>query len=436
LNDGPSGPNESTARVFSTTELDVGAIFDRSAVAMCIVDDDGRVARVNDSLSSLLGRTRSELVGSTWTDLTHADDVAKERAMFATVLDRTTSSFVLEKRFRGESASPLWCRQTVTVLDDQDHRSPTLLVELVDTTAQHVLAAKLRTSEERTELTIAAAQDAFVGMSSDGTITGWNKVAESMFGWPADEVIGRKLSTTIVPEDQRAAHERGLARYLETGEARVLERRIEVTAVRRDGVEIRVELTIWPVAGNDGVEFNAFLRDVSERLRFQEELRQLAIAATTDQGTGLKNRRGFFALAEHELSVAQRLGHSLTLIFFDLDRLKAINDTFGHLEGDRAIADTARILKSTFRESDLVARLGGDEFCVLALGPREGFTKTMQRFDEALAEHNRKSNRAYSLSLSYGVAFFDPNEDKHSLDELMSAADVSMYQFKLGRRPA
>jgi diguanylate cyclase (GGDEF)-like protein/PAS domain S-box-containing protein len=178
-----------------------------------------------------------------------------------------------------------------------------------------------------------------------------------------------------------------------------------------------------------------------ERIRFtttafQEELRRLAIAATTDQGTGLRNRRGFFALAQHELNVAHRLGHPLTMIFFDLDRLKQINDTLGHLEGDRAIADTAHLLSSTFRESDLVARLGGDEFCVLALGPPEGFAQTMRRFEGALDGHNRSAGRPYRLSLSYGVAFFDPADGPATLDELMSEADASMYESKVKRRSA
>jgi diguanylate cyclase (GGDEF)-like protein/PAS domain S-box-containing protein len=182
--------------------------------------------------------------------------------------------------------------------------------------------------------------------------------------------------------------------------------------------------------------------NAEERIRltttaFQEELRRLAIAATTDQGTGLKNRRGFFALAQHELSVAQRLGHSLTLIFFDLDRLKEINDTLGHLEGDRAIADTAHLLSTTFRESDLIARLGGDEFCVLALGPPHAFDQTMRRFENALAAHNRTADRRYKLALSYGVAFYEPSRDRSvTLDELVSLADASMYAAKAERRTA
>jgi diguanylate cyclase len=435
LSDGRLGPEQSSARASaSATEPGLELVFGRSATGMCIVDARGRVERVNDAVCRLLKRDACELQDEQWSSFTYAEDRAAEAAALEAV-KRDGSSCELEKRVQRANGELVWCRQTVTPLQTSDANGRLLLVEVHDASAEHALAERHRAAEERIELAIAAAQDAFVGINARGTITAWNQAAEAMFGWSADEAVGRQLVSTIVPEDQREAHERGLARYVATGEGTVLGRRVEVDALRRNGSEVRVELTIWPVAGEEGVEFNAFLRDVSERQRFQEELRQLAIAATTDQGTGLKNRRGFFALAEHELNVAQRLRHPLTLIFFDLDRLKSINDTFGHLEGDRAIADTATILRSTFRESDLVARLGGDEFCVLALGPQEGFKQTMRRFEGALEAHNLASEAPFALSLSYGVAFFNP-EQPASLDELMSDADTSMYESKMQRRSA
>ena len=435
MRDGPLGPKESPTRVWSSDiDARLGVVFASGTTAMCVLDEDGVIRRVNDAMCRLLGRVRCELLGSHFTELTPPEHRSVEAAIARGATEGRTDGFDLEKRFLRGDGSLVWCHATGSVLSDVAPRM--LLVEVVDTSSTHAVAERNRSVEERIKLTTAAAQDAFVGMDAGGIIIEWNKAAEAMFGWRADEVVGHTLSSTIVPEAQREAHERGLARYLTTGEAPVLNKKVEVQALRRDGVEFLVELTIWPVAGESGVEFNAFLRDVSERLRFQEELRRLAIAATTDQGTGLKNRRGFFALAEHEMSVAQRLGQSLTLIFFDLDRLKEINDTLGHLEGDRAIADTARILSGTFRESDLVARLGGDEFCVLALGPRGAFVDTMRRFETALDEHNRTAERPYTLSLSYGVAFFDPAEGPSSLDELMSKADASMYLAKLGPRSA
>jgi diguanylate cyclase (GGDEF)-like protein/PAS domain S-box-containing protein len=292
-------------------------------------------------------------------------------------------------------------------------------------------ADKATQAQERVRLIVEAAHDAFIATDAQGIITEWNTAAESLFGWSRAEVLGRPLTSTILTPEATESVARSMDRLRQTpGEARD---RLEITTVRRHGTELHVEFTLWAVVVDGESSFNAFAHDLSERMRFQEELRQLAIAATTDQGSGLKNRRGFFAMADHELSVARRLGQTLTLIFFDLDRLKSINDSLGHLEGDRAIADAARLLESNFRESDLVARLGGDEFCVLALGSEEAFQQTISRFERAVEEHNESAGRPYRLALSYGVAFYNPASERSSLDDLISTADASMYERKLGR---
>ena len=287
---------------------------------------------------------------------------------------------------------------------------------------------------DRVRLLVEASHDAFIALGDDGTIVDWNPAAESLFGMARAEAVGRALGSTILPV--RALDR--VATLMERVRANPSSHeRLEIEVRRHDGSEIPVRLTMWAVLVDDRLIFNAFVHDLSERLRFQEELRRLAVAATTDQGTGLKNRRGFFAMAEHELNVARRLGQTLTLIFFDLDRLKTINDSLGHLEGDRAIADAARMLASNFRESDLVARLGGDEFCVLALGSEQALEQTIKRLEAAVEHHNATAGRPYHLSLSYGVAFYEPAKDSTSLDDLISAADTSMYERKLGRdRPA
>ena len=296
--------------------------------------------------------------------------------------------------------------------------------------AQHGDAA-----DERFRLMVEASHDPFIATDAAGVITEWNRAAESQFGWERRDAIGRSLAATIFSGAARRSFDR-LSEELRNAPV-ANHRSIELTAQRRDGVDVQVALTAWTTVIDGQMTFNAFVHDLSERLRFQEELRLLAVAATTDQGSGLKNRRGFFAMAEHEMSVARRLGQTLTLIFFDLDRLKRINDSLGHLEGDRAIADAARILSSCFRESDLVARLGGDEFCVLALGSEASFEQTIGRLETAIARHNQTAGRPFDLSLSYGVAFYDPDQPPVSLDDLISAADASMYERKLGRdRPA
>jgi diguanylate cyclase (GGDEF)-like protein/PAS domain S-box-containing protein len=135
-----------------------------------------------------------------------------------------------------------------------------------------VLAVLLARNEERTRRILDTAGDAFVGMDTAGRVTAWNRQAELTFGWPAGEALGRPLDRLIIPEDLRQAHRDGVARYLATGEATVLGRRIEIEALHRDGRRFPAELTAWAVEDDGLPAFNAFVRDVSGRQEAERAL--------------------------------------------------------------------------------------------------------------------------------------------------------------------
>lgn len=134
-------------------------------------------------------------------------------------------------------------------------------------------AALLEKSEERYRLIVDTALDAVVTMDEVGLITDWNAQAEKMFGWARAEALGLRMSETIIPLRYREAHEKGLARFLETGAGPVLNRRIEIIAIRRDGTEFPVELAISPARVGQQWTFSAFLRDLTEREKVAEALR-------------------------------------------------------------------------------------------------------------------------------------------------------------------
>src|SRR6266404_3415539 len=158
----------------------------------------------------------------------------------------------------------------------------------------------------------------------------------------------------------------------------------------------------------------------------QAELGNLAL---TDELTGLHNRRGFMALAERQLKIGRRSGRGILLFMMDVDRLKQINDSFGHFEGDRALKRTAEVLEETFRDSDVLARLGGDEFAVLAVEASGHSGATIKtRLFECLKAISAKPSR-YEISLSVGLARFDPCS-RMSIGELLAKADQSMYEQK------
>ena len=167
-----------------------------------------------------------------------------------------------------------------------------------------------------------------------------------------------------------------------------------------------------------------------ERHRSRVLLQQLSF---NDELTGLLNRRGFLSMAQQQLKIAQREDWQLVLLFADLDGLKDINDNFGHTEGDRALKSIAAVLKKTFRTSDILARLGGDEFIVLALNaPAAGVQTMTSRLQKNLDLHNSQ-NRYYQLSLSIGIAQFDPKRVS-SLDSMIMEADKALYENKRKKR--
>jgi two-component system, cell cycle response regulator len=168
------------------------------------------------------------------------------------------------------------------------------------------------------------------------------------------------------------------------------------------------------------------------RLGLQRTLLQLALR---DDLTGLHNRRGFIALATQQLTWARDSGQHMVMFFADLDGLKWINDHHGHGEGDRAISLAAACIKETFRRFDVTARLSGDEFVALIMEePGRSAETICRRLQMKLAECAGAEGR-YRLSMSVGVAHFDPDKPV-TLQELMRQADTDLYGHKRKNRSA
>ncbi len=417
---------------------------------------------------------------------------------------------------------------------------------------------ELRDSEEKFRAISDTANDTIIVMDDDGNISFWNEAATRIFGYSAQEVLGKDLHDLLVPSRHREAFKKGFHDFKLTGEGKMIGRTYEFSALRKDGKEFPVELSIsavnlkgkWNAIGiirditrrkhaaealeeseekyrtlveninigvyrstgehagrllhanaamakmfgyesidefmnismvdlyedaeerrlfvekikeqgfvkseerkfrrKDGMSIwgsvtakahygpdgqiewiDGVIEDVTERKRMEEALRALSLR---DELTGLYNRRGFLTLAEQQLKIADRVKKGMLLIFADLDGMKQINDTLGHPEGDRALIDVGYILKKTFRESDIIARFGGDEFVVLSLETPESSADVLtNRLNEHMTYHNRYENRSYELSVSTGIARYDP-ENPLSLHDLLIRADRMMYENKKDKK--
>lgn len=152
-------------------------------------------------------------------------------------------------------------------------------------------------------------------------------------------------------------------------------------------------------------------------------------ASLRDELTGLYNRRGFLTFAEEQMRLAASGRRELVVLFADVDGLKAINDGYGHSEGDRALRMAADTLLAVFRDTDLISRLGGDEFAILALDcSPAGLVRIEAHLDRALRATNNGAN-PWKLSISLGAIHVD-SEHPVSIDELLEKADLMMYERK------
>ncbi len=183
----------------------------------------------------------------------------------------------------------------------------------------------------------------------------------------------------------------------------------------------------------DGEHLARALRHAIERNRLHTALLDLALV---DDLTGLYNRRGFLTLATRDLRLAHRGNETLLVAFADLDDLKGVNDTAGHAVGDRALRDTAALLRQTFRDSDLVARIGGDEYAVLVrhAGP-ESAGVLAERLKRQLRDFNRRAGRPYQLAISLGFAAHKAST-LGSVAGLLDRADRALYRDKRRKHDA
>lgn len=162
----------------------------------------------------------------------------------------------------------------------------------------------------------------------------------------------------------------------------------------------------------------------------QQLINNLQNFSFTDELTGLYNRRGFLTLLEQQLDLSSRTRRGFYFYIIDLDYLKAINDTYGHLVGDKALTDLAECLRMTFRRHDVIGRIGGDEFAILAINAnKESGEYLKKNILDSILSHNNRSLNPFTLSVGIGKTYYDGSH-KASPDDLFYQADQDLYKDK------
>jgi diguanylate cyclase (GGDEF)-like protein/PAS domain S-box-containing protein len=396
------------------------------------IDLRGNYVFSNDAFCNILGMTREELQGMSYKKMGTPSDHQRSFKIFNQVYKTGSPVGGFDQEITRKDGSKRLIEVSISLRKDSTGRSIGFKGFARDMSERKKTEKALKESEVKYRTLFNAAQVA-IFLVGEQRFVDCNSHTLKMFGCSREQIIGKgpfEFSPPYQP-DGRESKEKGMEKIRAAllGEPQVFEYR----HCRLDRTPFDTEVTLNRTEIGGNFYLQAIVADITDRKQAEEALLTLSLV---DALTGLYNRRGFLTLAEQEIKVAQRLERGIFLLFADVDNLKAVNDTYGHLEGDRALIEVARIFKENFRLPDIIARIGGDEFVILAIeGTLEaGPDLLRERVQENLDRYNHaEPDRKYRLSLSMGAVAYDP---KHpvSIDALLTQADRKMYVEKQGKK--
>ena len=271
------------------------------------------------------------------------------------------------------------------------------------------------------------AAEGILTFALDGSVLSFNRAAQAIFGWSEAEIVGRPAST-LVPSELHDSLGQFLLTCEQTGTAAGQSNDIEIAGVRRDGTEFPMVVSTSAITGEaNSVFISGVVRDLSEQKALES---QLTFQATHDSLTGLANRMMLTDRLDQTLARVRRHGRMCGVLYVDLDRFKAVNDTLGHSAGDRLLTEAAVRIKTAVRELDTVARLGGDEFVVLC-EDIEGIhhaTEVAERIIVVFQAPFQLGDDDPSVSASVGIAL--STDGAETAEVILANADIAMYRAK------
>lgn len=309
----------------------------------------------------------------------------------------------------------------------------TMLLISIAQSERDVAELALRNNEEKLRAVVEGALDAILTVDESGHLVEFNPAAERIFGYSKNQVIGRPLGEVIIPPAHRKSHSKAHQQFVMTGKKHIFDRRLEMTAMRSDGTEFPVELTITSLK-DKGLPFvTGFIRDITDSKKAEKEIHQLAFY---DGLTGLPNRRLFQDRLNQVLISKSRAKNYGAILFIDLDNFKILNDSRGHDVGDLLLVEVAERLNVCLRAEDTVARLGGDEFVIILDSLDEDLQQSLILAGGVADKVLQAINEPYIIkeiehhnSSSIGVSIFSAIDQNG--DEVLKRADTAMYEAKL-----
>lgn len=396
------------------------AIVEGSDNAIISKDLTGTILSWNPAAERIFGYSASEIVGQKIFRLIPEDRMIEEDA-------------ILEQIARGEKVAHFRTKRlhkSGRLIDISVTVSPVFSADGVVIGASKIarditLEQKAKQDIARYKSLIENSDDAIISKTLEGIIQTWNPAAEKMFGYSAQEIIGKPI-TTIFPPDRYSEEER-ILKTVSSGE---IIHHFRTTRIRKDGSSVFVSASISPITDDNGVivGVSKIVRDISTEIANEEQIWKLA---NYDALTGLCNINGFTKYAESLIQLSTLRNRRFALLYFDIDHFKIYNDTYGHAFGDEVLKVLGKRIKRSLTESDELARFSSDVF-VISLANYEDAQALKTRI-EAIQEQLKQpfdvNDTRISLSSSIGVATFP--EDDTSLSGLLQKADHALHMAKM-----
>lgn len=299
---------------------------------------------------------------------------------------------------------------------------------VIDVTEQKVLEKELQEKNEILSTIMKSAEDAIIMIDDNGDVTYWNPAAERIFGYTKEEAMGKELHKFMIQDDNLyTLYKKALKKFQLNGKGSIVGKTIELKTRHKDGHEIDIELSLSAVKIKDTWHAVGIVRDITERKKIEETL---YLQSITDSLTNIYNRRFFIQMLEQEMERTRRNGNPFSIIMFDLDHFKRVNDRFGHATGDMVLKSLADMVKQRMRKTDCFARWGGEEFIIL-------LPETYINDAADLAEELREKISSMTLpkvehvTASFGVASHKPSD---TIDTILLRADNMLYEAKTSGR--